>query len=152
EPRARGVILVWLGGGPATIDIWDLKPNAPDSIRGDFKPIDTKAPGVRICEHMPRTAAVMNRCALVRSLDPSIPEHGRAAVHMATGHPPSAAVEYPSLGALAARVLPPAPGVPPFIALSGSGFPGGAGYLGPAYGPFTVGTSPDRGRLQAEGI
>jgi hypothetical protein len=152
RPRARGVILVWLGGGPATIDMWDLKPAAPDSIRGDFKPIATKAPGVQICEHMPRTAAVMNRCALVRSLHHSIPEHGPAAVHMATGHPPSAAVDYPSLGALAARVLPPAPGVPPFISLSGSEFPGSAGYLGPAYGPFRVGGSPDRGRLQAEGI
>ncbi len=152
RPRARGVILIWLSGGPATIDIWDLKPGAPDSVRGDFKPIATKAPGVQICEHLPQTAALMHRCALVRSLYHSIPEHGPAAIHMATGHPPSAAVAYPSLGSLAARVLPAAPGVPPFISLAGSGFPGSAGYLGPAYGPFTVGSSPDRGQLRAEGI
>jgi hypothetical protein len=152
---ARGVILVWLGGGPATIDMWDLKPGAPENVRGDFKPVATKAPGVQICEHLPKTAALMNRCALVRSLHHSIPEHGPASVQMATGHPPSAAVEYPSLGSLAARVLPPAPGVPSYVALSGSGgavFPGGAGYLGPAYGPFSVSAAPDRGALQAEGI
>src|ERR1700761_3672373 len=66
--KAKGVILLWLGGGPATIDIWDLKPDAPEEIRGEFQEIETKAPGVRICEHLPRTAKVMNQCALVRSL------------------------------------------------------------------------------------
>src|SRR5205085_10552715 len=51
--KANAVILVWLAGGPATIDMWDLKPNAPDGIRGDFKPIDTKADGIQISEHLP---------------------------------------------------------------------------------------------------
>jgi hypothetical protein len=151
---ARGVILVWLGGGPATIDMWDLKPAAPENVRGDFRPVATKAPGVQICEHLPRVAALMDCCALVRSLHHSIPEHGPAAVHMATGHPPAAAMEYPSLGSLAAKVLPPSPGVPSYVALAGqggAGFPGGAGYLGPAYGPFSVSASAERGRMEAEG-
>src|SRR6516225_768240 len=52
--RANSVIMVWLGGGPATIDMWDLKPEAPQGIRGDFKPIDTKVDGVRISEHLPK--------------------------------------------------------------------------------------------------
>src|SRR5262245_26733882 len=63
--KADSVILLWLGGGPATIDMWDLKPDAPENIRGDFKPIPTRADGVRICEHLPMTAADMGRCALV---------------------------------------------------------------------------------------
>src|SRR5687768_8091980 len=74
--KATGVILVWLGGGPATIDMWDLKPDAPEEIRGEFKPIATKADGVRICEHLPKVAELMDRCALVRSLHHTITAHG----------------------------------------------------------------------------
>src|SRR5947209_166003 len=59
--KADSVILLWLGGGPATIDMWDLKPDAPENIRGDFKPIRTAAAGVTICEHLSRTAKVMDR-------------------------------------------------------------------------------------------
>ncbi|HJZ55379.1 MAG TPA: DUF1501 domain-containing protein [Gemmataceae bacterium] len=150
--KATGVILVWLGGGPATIDMWDLKPDAPEEIRGEFKPIDTKASGVRICEHLPRVAEVMDRCALVRSLNHSITAHGPGAEYMATGHPPSAALQYPSLGALAAKLMPAEGGVPPYVALNGSaGFPGRAGFLGAAYGPFAVSTG-DRGSPKVEGV
>src|SRR5438552_12767005 len=52
--KAKGVILVWLGGGPSTIDMWDLKPEAPANIRGEFKPIDTNVPGIQISEHLPK--------------------------------------------------------------------------------------------------
>src|SRR5882672_3946042 len=98
--KADSVILLWLGGGPATIDMWDLKPDAPENIRGDFKPIRTAAAGIRICEYLPKTAAVMGRCALVRSLSHGITAHGPGTVYMATGHAPSPALEYPSLGSL----------------------------------------------------
>src|SRR5262249_14021736 len=111
--KAQSVILLWLGGGPATIDLWDLKPDAPDSVRGEFKPVPTRAPGVHICEHLPKVAEVMDRACLVRSLQHGITAHGPGTVYMATGHAPSAALEHPSLGALAARVLPAPAGVPP---------------------------------------
>jgi hypothetical protein len=153
--RARGVILLWLGGGPATIDLWDLKPEAPEAIRGDFKPIATRAPGVRICEHLPRIAEVMNRCAQVRSLSHGITAHGPGAVYMATGHPPSPALEYPSLGALAAHVLPPPTGMPPYVQFADAragGFTGGAGYLGAAFNPLEVEGGGGRGRPQLEGL
>src|SRR4051812_3413640 len=65
---ATGVIQVWLAGGPATIDMWDLKPDAPAELRGEFRPAATAVQGVAICEHMPALAKVMDRCALVRSL------------------------------------------------------------------------------------
>lgn len=67
--KARSVILLYLLGGAATQDMWDLKPNAPAEIRGEFKPIPTSAPGVYICEHLPRMARWMHRAALVRSVN-----------------------------------------------------------------------------------
>src|SRR6516164_2654565 len=60
KKRANSVIMLWLGGGPATIDMWDLKPDAPEGIRGTFKPIPTSVKGVQISEHLPLTAQVMN--------------------------------------------------------------------------------------------
>src|SRR5438034_1250396 len=80
DRRADAVILVWLAGGPATIDMWDLKPNAPDGIRGEFKPIATSASGVQICEHLPKMAQTANRASFVRSLYHTIPSHGPATV------------------------------------------------------------------------
>src|SRR3954452_632516 len=88
KTRATGVIQIWLGGGPATIDMWDLKPDAPQNVRGEFRPIPTKADGVQICEHLPKIAGVMDRCALVRSLSHEITAHGPGSVYMATGHVP----------------------------------------------------------------
>ena len=65
--------MLWLGGGPATIDMWDLKPDAPAEIRGEFKPIDTNVPGMQICEHLPKMAQVCDKVTLVRSLNHTIP-------------------------------------------------------------------------------
>jgi hypothetical protein len=138
--RANSVIMVWLGGGPATIDMWDLKPNAPQGIRGEFNEIPTTAEGVRICEHLPQMAQVMNRCTVVRSLAHSIPAHGPATVFMTTGNRPTPALQYPALGSLVTRLMPATPGVPPNISFSElrNGGAGNAGYLGTAYNPFIV--------------
>jgi hypothetical protein len=65
--KAKNVVMIWLSGGPATIDMWDPKPDAPDFIRGEFNTIETSVSGVRIGEHMPETAKIMNRATLVRS-------------------------------------------------------------------------------------
>jgi Protein of unknown function (DUF1501) len=67
--KAKNVILLYLLGGAATQDMWDLKPNAPAEVRGEFKPIATSAPGVQVCEHLPRMAKWMHRCAVVRSVN-----------------------------------------------------------------------------------
>ncbi|MBM3457823.1 MAG: DUF1501 domain-containing protein, partial [Armatimonadetes bacterium] len=66
--RARNVLVINLLGGPAHLDMFDLKPDAPAEIRGEFRPIETDVPGVRICEHLPRTARTMRRVALIRSV------------------------------------------------------------------------------------
>src|SRR5262245_21755127 len=152
--KATSVIMVWLAGGPATIDMWDLKPEAPEGIRGEFKPIATSATGIRIGEHLPKMAQFMDQCTLVRSLHHNIPAHGPGTVYMATGNRPSPALDYPSLGSLAAKVLPAPPGVPAYVAFHGArnGFPSGAGYLGRDYNPFEVEGNPERGRLQVRGV
>jgi hypothetical protein len=152
--RAKGVILLWLAGGPATIDIWDLKPGAPEEIRGEFRPVATAASGVQICEHMPRTAKLMDRCTLVRSLHHSIPEHGVATRYLTTGNVPTPALDYPSLGSLAAKLLPQATGLPAYVAFTEDrgGSAGGAGFLGAAFNPFEVQGGPRRGKLRVEGV
>jgi hypothetical protein len=68
RPRARNVLLLYLQGGPATQDMFDLKPDAPSGIRSEFKPIATSAPGVTLCEHLPKMARWMHRCVVVRSV------------------------------------------------------------------------------------
>ena len=151
QGKARSVIMVWLAGGPATIDMWDLKPNAPQAIRGEFKPIPTRAPGVMIGEHLPRTAQVIDRCTLVRSLHHNIPEHNVGTLYMTTGNRPSPALDYPALGSLASRLLPAPSGVPAYVAFSGFRTTG-PGYLGTAYSAFEVEGSPGRAPLRVQGV
>jgi hypothetical protein len=67
--KAKSVILLYLHGGAPTQDMFDLKPNAPPEIRGEFKPIATDVPGIQICEHLPRTSRWMRRCAIVRTVN-----------------------------------------------------------------------------------
>ncbi|MGE3806545.1 MAG: DUF1501 domain-containing protein [Gemmataceae bacterium] len=156
KARAQSVILVWLAGGPATIDMWDLKPEAPEGIRGDFKPIATKAPGVMISEHLPKMAAVANKATFVRSLYHTIPSHGPATVFMTTGNKPTPALQYPALGSLASKLLPTELGVPPYVVFGNlrGGAAGNAGYLGTGYNPFGVEGSPGRGNnsMRVRGI
>src|SRR5438093_10047033 len=65
----KSVILLWMAGGPSHIDTWDVKPDMPTEIRGPFGSIPTKLPGVRICEYLPKCAAMLDRCTLIRSVD-----------------------------------------------------------------------------------
>ena len=86
--RPKSVIYVVLNGGPSHIDMWDLKPQAPAEYRGPFSPIATKLPGVQICEHMPRQAALLDRATLVRGIRSVENDHYLSEVY--TGLPRSA--------------------------------------------------------------
>jgi hypothetical protein len=158
KKKANAVIMVWLGGGPATIDMWDLKPNGPEGIRGEFKPIDTTAKGVQISEHLPKMAKVIDRATIVRSLHHTIPSHGPATVFMTTGNKPTPAIQYPALGSIVAKLLPAAKGVPPYVSFGEirGGVAGVSGYLGTAYNPFIVEGAGGRGQggsnLRVRGI
>jgi uncharacterized protein (DUF1501 family) len=151
---AQSVIMVWLAGGPATIDMWDLKPEAPDGIRGEFKPISTKADGVAVCEHLPKLADVMDRACLVRSVAHSIPSHEIATSFMTTGNKPTAALQFPSLGSLAAKLRPVDAGLPPFVSMGDvrGGRATQPGYLGSGFNAFLVeGSAGGRPNQQAKG-
>src|SRR5689334_377220 len=136
--RADSVIMIWLSGGPSTIDMWDLKPEAPEGIRGEFKPISTALNGVKISEHLPRMARTISKATLVRSLHHTLPVHGPGSQYMTTGNSPIGSLTFPSLGSLAARLLPVRPDLPPYVAVTGKGSATYAGYLGAAYNPFIV--------------
>ncbi|WLD15317.1 DUF1501 domain-containing protein [Planctellipticum variicoloris] len=137
--RHKSVIMVYLSGGLAHQDTFDLKPEAPAEVRGEFKPIDTSVPGLQVCELLPRMAKVMDRCTLVRSVVGQRDEH--SSFQNLTGYTMGETQRdgRPNFGSLAARVLGPThPVVPPFVDL----FPTmqhrpynstGAGYLGPAF-------------------
>jgi hypothetical protein len=154
--RARGVILVYLDGGPSTIDMWDMKPEAQAEIRGEFRPAATAVPGVRICEHLPKLARVMDRVTLVRSLHHVIDDHIAGSRYVLTGRIPTRGVEPPALAPLSAALLPPAPGIPPaFTLATGHQFgliQAGPGRLGAAYGALKIDLASGTGGRQMEGL
>src|SRR5262249_28282662 len=145
------VILLWVWGGPAMIDMGDNKPEGPEGIRGEFKSIDTAVSGIQIAETFPKVAQVTDKLTIVRSLYHTIPSHGPAAVFMTTGNKPTAALQYPSLGSIAAKLLKAEVGVPPYVTFGDlrGGAVGLAGYLGTGYNPFVIegnGAAPPGGK------
>jgi uncharacterized protein (DUF1501 family) len=140
----KSVILIWLSGGPSQLDTWDPKPDAPIEVRGPFRSIATKVPGVRICEHLPRQASIMHRLALVRSVDcRSSTDHFPAP--MQAGNPSAQRSKidphvgtHPSMGSVAARFRGPNdPAMPAYVGLADVNLLFadvlGAGPLGGAY-------------------
>lgn len=142
--RASSCILIWLDGGPSHLDTFDPKPEAPSEIRGPFKAIATAVEGLRICEHLPRTAKVMREVALVRSLSHELGNHDTGTKYLLTGHRPGPALEYPSLGSVVARHHGFEAAMPPYVAVPNDGVGGGSGagrsgYLPAAYAAFSAG-------------
>jgi hypothetical protein len=142
--RQKAVINVFLGGGPPHQDMFDLKLDAPAEIRGEFSPIDTKVPGIQICEVFPQLARIMDRCAIIRSVVGATDRHD--AFQCMTGWKVTdlaALGGRPSLGSVVTKLQGPTePSVPPFVGLaeptkeirwSDAGKPG---FLGPGFAPF----------------
>ncbi len=133
----KSIIILWMGGGPATIDLWDLKPG--EQTGGEFKPIKTPASGVQISEILPTVASQFKHLSIVRSLVTNEGSHERGTVLMNTGRQPNPVVQYPALGATASSLLTakdlPLPG---FIGIGGTAQRIGPGFLGMMYAPFTV--------------
>src|SRR6516225_11964641 len=96
--RKRSCILLWMSGGPAQTDTFDLKPDHANG--GPFKQIDTAAPGVKIGEHLPQLARQTGRLAVLRSMRTKEGDHGRATAHLRTGYLPQGSIRFPALGAL----------------------------------------------------
>src|SRR5438445_10574 len=139
----KAVIMIFLPGGPSHQDIFDLKMDAPSEIRGEFKPIRTKVPGIQICEHLPRIAARLDKMALIRSIVGATGDH--YAVQCLTGrshvNPPPGG--WPCLGSVLSKLQGPAnKAFPPFVGLSPKmghtpwADAGQPGFLGVAHAPF----------------
>ncbi|MFP6854329.1 MAG: DUF1501 domain-containing protein, partial [Opitutales bacterium] len=131
-PRTKSCIMIWLDGGASHLDTFDPKPGAPSEIRGPFGSIPTKSTGVRICEHLPRTAKLMDKLALVRSVTSPFGVHNFAVQYLMTGYKPTPALEYPTMASVVAHrqteagILPGNIAIPDLtsrdIATVGSGF------------------------------
>jgi hypothetical protein len=135
----KSVIIMWMAGGPATIDIWDLKPGQPTG--GEFREINTSASGVRISEHMPKVADQMRHLNIIRSFTTTEGDHMRGTQLLHTSYTPNPAIAYPSIGSIAAHEIPKLAGyregsLPNYIAVSTNG--GSPGFLGMNYAPFSV--------------
>ena len=139
--RNRACILLWMSGGPATIDLWDLKPGHTNG--GPYREIATKASGLKIGQHLPKVAEFGDRLAVVRGMSTKEGDHGRATYLLRTGTLPQGAIDFPTLGALVAKELhSPAADLPPFVAIAPqrgvaqNAF--GPGFLGPKFSPLIV--------------
>jgi hypothetical protein len=144
EGRAKSCILVWLNGGPSHLDMFDLKPEAPSEIRGDFKPGKSGLDGVRVCEHLTRLAGLLGRCTLLRSVTSPEGNHDRASHYMLTGYRPTPALVYPSMSSVAAKEFGVGKALPNVIAVPTAPQYAGAGYLSAAFEPFSVHSDPSR--------
>ncbi len=134
--RRKSAILLWMGGGPSTMDIWDLKPGA--STGGPFQPIATSG-NAQISEHMPLMAKQMHNMAIIRSMSTREADHNRGRYYMHTGYVPNPNVEHPSYGAVLSNQLidqRPELEIPPFVTVGGGSV--GPGFLGMAWAPFSV--------------
>jgi len=137
KKRHKAAILLWMGGGPSTMDMWDLKPGAPTG--GQFKQISTSADGIAICEHLPLMAKQMHHMSIVRSMSTREADHMRGRYYMHTGYVPNPNVEHPSYGSVIAHELAEQVSgleIPPFVSV-GSGSVG-PGFLGMTWAPFVV--------------
>jgi uncharacterized protein (DUF1501 family) len=133
----KSLIILWMTGGPSTIDLWDLKPEAQTG--GEFKPIKTAVSGVEISEILPSVAKQMKHLSIVRSLVTNEGSHERGTDLMNTGRPPNPVVQYPAIGAVASSQISSKDlALPGFIGVGGTAQKIGAGFLGMMYAPFTV--------------
>jgi len=137
KKRHKSAILLWMGGGPSTMDIWDLKPGAPTG--GPFKQMATSADGIAICEHMPLMSKQMHHMSIVRSMSTREADHMRGRYSMHTGYVPNPNVDHPGYGSVVAHELADQVAdleIPPFVSI-GSGSVG-PGFLGMTWAPFQV--------------
>src|SRR4029453_16985095 len=133
--RGKSVIMIWLRGGPSHIDSYDMKPHAPAEIRGEFRPIATNVPGIRICEHAPRQARIMDKLAVLRGIKSN--DLGDHTPHyIVTGFPDRG--KRPALGSIVSYLRPRPAGLPAYVSrmYREDGTHENATYTGPANRPF----------------
>jgi hypothetical protein len=163
--RARSVIFLHQFGGASHHDTFDMKPNAPSQIRGEFKPIPSALPGLQVCEHLPRLAKLADRYSLVRSVNHATGAHNSAAYYSLTGHKPlidivtanATATDFPAYGSIvdklapSTRRVPTAVSLPTMIADGPFRTPGEfGGFLGKQHDPLFITKNPNASTFQVD--
>lgn len=169
--RAKSCVMIFQWGGPSHLDTWDLKPEAPEDVRGEFRPIATRVPGVFISEHFPRLAERTDKLAIIRSMTHDDPAHLSPAHRLLTGNlapvPYSDRVgpsprDWPALGSMIGRLMPPRGVMPMSVTMpwlvSHPAAPGGrapgqhGGWLGRAHDPFVIQGDPNSADFRVPGV
>ncbi len=162
KPRAKSVIFLYQFGGPSHLDTFDMKPHAPEGIRSQFAMIDSAIPGVPICEHLPETAKVLDKAALLRTVHHTMKNHNSASYYALTGRAPPVddirlrdSIDlFPAYGSVVDRLLPAREGLPAFVAYpyvlrDGAITPGQhASFLGKAHDPLLITQDPNDANFQ----
>lgn len=164
---AKALILIDLYGGPAHQDIFDLKPDAPAEVRGEFKPIETNVPGIRVSEHIPRLAKIADRYTLIRSMTHGDNEHATGGYTVLTGvkHPrpgqilPPSPDDFPPMGSIITRFRPPQRPVPGYVTIGGTMYSAGGdvpgqtgGLAGQRFDPFDIKADPSQPGFHVPGL
>ncbi len=142
--KVKSAIYIRLAGGPSHMDSFDMKPNAPDTHRGEFKEISTNIPGTRISEHLPKMAKCADKYSILRGVSHSLAAHRLGSEYLMTGNRPLPALKYPTYGAVISKELESDTDIPRSVAIP-KGPTAPTGFLGLEFGPLETGTSPKAG-------
>jgi len=153
--KAKSCILFFMEGGPSHIDLWDMKPEAPEQVRGIYKPISTSVPGLQICEKLSSWSPLMHHLAVIRSVRHKVVDHNASSYYTLTGQYPFRGGElirrpsrdnFPPIGSVLARLHPTDQPLPDFIHIPKRMFNCGSfipaqlgGFFGESYDPFITG-------------
>jgi len=157
KAKAKSVIFLFQWGGPSHIDMFDMKPNAPEAFRGPHKPISSSADGIQVSEHLPRTAKVMDKVTLIRSIHHTMKNHNSAGYYALTGSAPPTDDQrlrdslelYPGYGSVVDKLAPVSGEMPTFVSYphviaDGSITPGQhASFLGKVHDPLFISQDPN---------
>ena len=152
-------ILFWLDGGPSHFESFDPKPNAPVEIRGEFKAVPTKVPGVAFSENMERLSAINDKFSIIRSVRHDQNNHGAGNHYMMTGAPTRIPVScgafvsfHPSMGSAVSALRGAPEGLPPYFSLPSMTRSGGPNFLGARHAPFVVRDDPNRKNFRVRDV
>ncbi len=145
--RAKRAIFIELPGGPSHMDTFDLKPDAPDTVRGKFKPIATNVAGIQISEHLPKLAAVTDKFAILRGVSHTLAAHQLGREYVNTGSRPIPSLEYPCFGSVLSKERPADDDIPSQVAVPKAGH--GPGFLGIRYASLETNSTPQFGQPYA---
>ena len=142
--KSKSAIYIRLAGGPSHMDSFDMKPDAPDTHRGEFKEISTNIPGTRISEHLPKMAKCADKYSILRGVSHSLAAHRLGSEYLMTGNRPLPSLKYPTFGAVLSKELESSTDIPRSVAIP-KGPTAPTGFLGLEFGPLETGTSPKAG-------